>query len=71
MRTTYFALVFISIFLVRDVNAQTYWHYVIDTCTVNTGISSVFQKNSDTYISLIEEATPSVLKICKVENRHL
>ena len=68
MRTTYFALVFISIFLVRDVNAQTYWHYVIDTCTVNTGISSVFQKNSDTYISLIEEATPSVLKICKVDS---
>jgi hypothetical protein len=68
MRTTYFALVFISIFLVRDVNAQTYWHYVMDTCTVNTGISSVFQKNNDTFLSLIEEATPSVLKICKVNS---
>jgi hypothetical protein len=49
--------------------SQTYWHYVMDTCTTRKSISEVFLKDSEIYVLACESETPTCnMQVCKIDS---
>lgn len=67
MRVIFLILIFFSLTGVKKVNAQTYWHYVMDTCSVYKSFSKVFVQGNDVYTTMCEVNLPSTLHLYQIQ----